>query len=519
MSDETLEAGLRGARTTAAIRRAIQESPDSIRTLAERYGVNPKTIAKWRSRASVEDRKTGPQNPKSTVLTLEQEAIIVAFRRYSFLPLDDCFYALGSFIPQLTRSSLHRCLRRHGVSRLQGGEGAPSEAGCFDLHLLTPEREGGFNLFLAVDRASKFAFGDLHAQPTPAAAAETLRALVAAAPNRVHAVVVEAETPFAQGQEFGEACAAAGVELRTAEARWTPVQIELMTRTMQAAARRRAAGDRDAHLRQLAQVMQAYNGRCRLKTLGGLTPSAHLARMSMEADPLACAAATPRNPPAARARGAAVRRGRDPANTREVILRAARSCLAKDGPEGLSLSEVARVAGVSRGAAYQHFETREKLVTATAEWVSDKLFRAVFGDSARERSLDQVDIAGITDRLANYAMDNPELCRAWLLQVLSSPDPAADSFWREYAGSQARFARTELSQADLDAEVQSVIMLAGAFLWPVWARSQSTAPEDLRRFARRFSQECLRISMYGKLKSERYPEIAARLKREAANSA
>lgn len=39
---------------------------------------------------------------------------MVAFRRYTLLPLDDCLYALQPTIPHLTRSSLHRCLQRHG---------------------------------------------------------------------------------------------------------------------------------------------------------------------------------------------------------------------------------------------------------------------------------------------------------------------------------------------------------------------------------------------------------------------
>ena len=208
------------------------------------------------------------------------------------------------------------------------------------------------------------------------------------------------------------------------------------------------------------------------------------------------------------------RRPRDPEGTREAILEAAGARLAIDGPEGLSLSEVAHLAGVNRGTAYQHFETREKLIKATAEWVSDKLFRAVFGDpeTIGERRVDQVDIAAMTDRLANFAMDNPELCRVWLLQVLSSPDPASDPFWKEYQGSQARFATTELAQPGVDTEVLSVIMLAGAFLWPVWARSHAGSETERRGLARRFAQECLRISMYGSLRSERFPEIAERLK-------
>ena len=64
------------------------------------------------------DLPTGPKEPKSTSLSLEDEAIIVAFRQHMLLPLDDCLYALQAIIPHLTRSSLHRCLQRHGISRL-----------------------------------------------------------------------------------------------------------------------------------------------------------------------------------------------------------------------------------------------------------------------------------------------------------------------------------------------------------------------------------------------------------------
>ncbi len=106
------------ATTTEAVRRAIQDSQESPRALAKRYGINPKTVAKWKKRGSVADLATGPKEPKSTVLSSEEEAIIVAFRKHTLLPLDDCLYALQATIPYLTRSSLHRCLARHGISRL-----------------------------------------------------------------------------------------------------------------------------------------------------------------------------------------------------------------------------------------------------------------------------------------------------------------------------------------------------------------------------------------------------------------
>ena len=117
------------ATTTEAIRRAIQRSQESLRTLAKRHGINPKTVAKWRKRSFVADLPTGPKQPSSTVLSIEEEAIVVAFRRHTLLPLDDCLYALQPTIPHLTRSSLHRCLKRHGISRLPQvvNEAPPSE--------------------------------------------------------------------------------------------------------------------------------------------------------------------------------------------------------------------------------------------------------------------------------------------------------------------------------------------------------------------------------------------------------
>jgi hypothetical protein len=47
------------ATTTEAIRRAIQHSQASLRSLAKRYGINQKTVAKWKRRSSVVDLPTG----------------------------------------------------------------------------------------------------------------------------------------------------------------------------------------------------------------------------------------------------------------------------------------------------------------------------------------------------------------------------------------------------------------------------------------------------------------------------
>lgn len=207
------------------------------------------------------------------------------------------------------------------------------------------------------------------------------------------------------------------------------------------------------------------------------------------------------------------RRARNPEATREEILTAARTILAKDGQEALSLSKVAVLAMVNRGTAYQHFLTRENLIAATLQSVSDIIFRSVFGDPATigERDVEQVDMVEVTERLANFAMEYPELGRIWLLQVLSAPNPAADPFWREYAGSLARFAETEFAEPNIDVEVFSVITLAANFLWPVWARSHSQSDTERKALAHRFAQEMVRLCMYGTLKSEKLPQVAAQL--------
>src|SRR5258708_18883183 len=76
------------ATTTETVRRAIQHIQASLRRLARRYGINPKTVAKWKKRTSVADLPTGPKEAKSTVLSIGDEAIVVAFRKYTLLPGD-----------------------------------------------------------------------------------------------------------------------------------------------------------------------------------------------------------------------------------------------------------------------------------------------------------------------------------------------------------------------------------------------------------------------------------------------
>lgn len=115
--------------------------------------------------------------------------MVVAFRRHALLPLDDRLYALQATIPHLTRSSLHRCLRRHGTSRLPDTDGAkPTRKkfksypiGFFDIAEVQTA-EGKLYLFVAVDRTPKLTFVQLVKKVNRVTASTFLVALVEAVP-------------------------------------------------------------------------------------------------------------------------------------------------------------------------------------------------------------------------------------------------------------------------------------------------------------------------------------------------
>ena len=285
------------ATTTEATRRAIQNSQESLRTLSKRYGINQKTVAKWKKRASIADLPTGPKEPHSTVLSLEDEAVIVAFRRHTLLPLDDCLYALQPTIPHLTRSSLHRCLQRHGISRLPDVDGdKPSKKkfkrypiGYFHIDIAQVQTtEGKLHLFVAIDRTSKFVFAELRERATRAIASQFLRNLVAAIPYQIHTVLTDNGIQFCHprryrdgptatmmGHLFDRVCAENGIEHRLTKVKhpWTNGQVERMNRTIKDATVKRFHYDSHDQLRShLSDFIDAYNFARRLKTLKGLTP-------------------------------------------------------------------------------------------------------------------------------------------------------------------------------------------------------------------------------------------------------
>jgi hypothetical protein len=142
----------------------------------------------------------GPHDSRSTVLTPIEEAMIAEFRRRTLLPLDDVLRCLEDSIPKLTPSSLHRCLERHSISRLPESQEKTSKRGRFadttigyvhiDICALRLT-EGKLNMFLAIDRVSKFTYVEFHANAGKINGADFLRNLVKAFPYNIHTVLTD----------------------------------------------------------------------------------------------------------------------------------------------------------------------------------------------------------------------------------------------------------------------------------------------------------------------------------------
>ncbi len=265
-------------------------------------GHQPEDGGEVAKRTTVEDLKTGPAEPRSTVLKEAEEAMIVAFRRHTLLPLDDCLYALQSSIPHLTRSALHRCLQRNGISRLPDVEGDKPRRqkfkrypiGFFHVDIAEVQTaEGKLYLFVGIDRTAKVAVAQLVATADRKTAWEFAQYMLEAVPYQVHTILTDngiqfAEQPlnrntiYSRPMRIDMICEANGIEHRLTKPNhpWTNGQVERMNRTIKDATVKRFHYETHDQLRtHLADFLAAYNFARRLKTLSGLTPYEYICKI------------------------------------------------------------------------------------------------------------------------------------------------------------------------------------------------------------------------------------------------
>ena len=286
------------ARTTPRVRAELQASQEKTSVLAQRYGLSRTTVNKWRARTTTNDAPMGPTDPRSTVLTAAEEAMVVEFRRRTLLPLDDVLGCLRDSIPNLTRSSLHRCLTRHGISRLPPNPDQGSKRGKFAetaigfVHIDISElrlAQGKLNMFLAIDRVSKFTYVEFRDDAGKMNGADFLRGVISAFPYAIHTVLTDNGMAFADlpknrngptrrylgAHIFDRVCNENGIvhKLTKPYHPWTNGQAERMNRTVkEATIKAFHYPDLESLKAHVLAFVSAYNFAKHLKSIRWKTP-------------------------------------------------------------------------------------------------------------------------------------------------------------------------------------------------------------------------------------------------------
>ena len=282
------------ARTTPKTRRELQNSQKSVKELALEYNITQNTVRKWRSRESVTDMSHRPKKLR-TVLSEQDEAIIITFRKATQLPLDDCLDALIDAIPQLTRSNLYRCLQRYGLSHLPKSEEYHKEKKAFKryeigyVHVDITEftlQAKKYYIFVGICRISKFVFVRVYERQTAENAVAFLNGLVQAFPFKVHTILTDNGSQFTHTahilrlkprsrHKFDLLCSKLGIKHKTT-APYTPQtngQVERFNRTLkEATIQKYHYDDISQAVTHLDDFIIAYNVGKKLSALKRQTP-------------------------------------------------------------------------------------------------------------------------------------------------------------------------------------------------------------------------------------------------------
>ena len=266
--------------------------------VAERYGISEQTVWKWRKRDSVHDRSHTAHRLQST-LTPAQEAVAVSLRKTLLLPLDDLLCVVREFLnPNVSRSGLDRCLRRHGVGNLRDLKPTARRPAHKPFKAYEPgylhvdvkylpqmaDEDRRRYLFVAIDRATRWVFVRVYPAKTAANARRFLRDLERAAPMRITRVLTDNGKEFTDrlfglrkraatgNHEFDRLCADLGIEHRLAPPMrpQTNGMVELLG---QFGRRPLSLDDGKRHLRLEGRAMiPAWSSRHGLSSLLGIMP-------------------------------------------------------------------------------------------------------------------------------------------------------------------------------------------------------------------------------------------------------
>jgi AcrR family transcriptional regulator len=138
---------------------------------------------------------------------------------------------------------------------------------------------------------------------------------------------------------------------------------------------------------------------------------------------------------------------------RAALLKAAARTLEKDGPDAISLRDLARGTDVSHNAPYRHFPDRESLLTALSDEGYAQLVEALRGKPWRDQATSYV----------RFALANPQRFRLMstrsgdLGQVIDVTSPPARATWALVHGLAQLILAGHFADVDAEAMVQETL--------------------------------------------------------------
>ncbi len=271
------------AKTNAHIRKLIQESHESVVSLALKFKINPKTVQKWKNRKSCADLPYGAKTHEKTLTPLE-EKIIAKVRQHLKCDLEDLIVILKPYIPKLNKSNCYRTLLRRELNRLPSpfinkGKGKFKEYLPGFVHVdlgYLPILKGTFQrkyFIVGVDRITKIIFVKIVNGKTQKEAVNFLNKLVKFFPYRIHRILTDNGKEV--GKEFSLECKRLGIKHKRTKIKhpWTNGQAEATVKIIKKETIQKVFYQNYSQIEEdLLKWQNEYNFKRKLKSLKGLTP-------------------------------------------------------------------------------------------------------------------------------------------------------------------------------------------------------------------------------------------------------
>jgi AcrR family transcriptional regulator len=178
----------------------------------------------------------------------------------------------------------------------------------------------------------------------------------------------------------------------------------------------------------------------------------------------------------------------------KALIAAARDLFAERGPDGLTIVEVAKRAGLNRSTAYQHFRNRAELSQAVAEEFATEL-----GEMLKEPR----GLAEQIDFFVHYFEEHPNIARLWMFHLLSGESQPRRG-WGRYLDSLNKISESPNSLPGIDAEMLGMIGLTSSLVWSVMANTRGATQKSAAEDTNRFADELKRLFLAGTRRPERH---------------